>query len=102
MLHDEFAPRRVPQGDDRFLLESDDALDLVDRATEEGVPIVSVNALPLRTNQSPASDVLVADFSRAVAVGHGCWTDAEAFIRARGEREVLFEVTLGDDPIEAV
>jgi len=101
LLHQEFEPRRVPLDPNRFLLAPHDALDLIDRASEEGVPIVSVNVVQLNADRSePLAPP--ADFSAGVAGGHGCWTDAEAFIRSRAERPVAFELTLGDDPLEVV
>ena len=101
LLHQEFEPRRVPLDPNRLLLAPDDALDLIDRASEEGVPIVSVNVVQLHADRlEPIAPP--ADFSAGVAGGHGCWTDAEAFIRSRAERPVAFELTLGDDPLEVV
>jgi hypothetical protein len=47
-------------------------------------------------------EAIAADFAAAVAEGHGCWEDAEAFVRARRRQGLVFEVMLGDDPIEAV
>ena len=38
----------------------------------------------------------------AVAQGHGCWQDAESIIRSRAAAGLVFELTLGDDPVEAV
>jgi hypothetical protein len=79
MLRTEFASDAVPNVDGRLLLDPGDMLALISRATEEGVPIVA-----------------------AVAEGHGCWEDADAFVRAHRHQGLVFEVTLGDDPIEAV
>lgn len=99
LLKLEFATDAVPDADGRLLLESGDTIALIDRATEEGVPIVAVRGLADRSGGTPQE---TADFSAAVAEGHGCWQDAEAFIRARRHQGLVFEVTLGDDPIEAV
>jgi hypothetical protein len=99
LLAREFSADVVPNADGRLLLEPGDTLALIDRATEEGVPIVAVRGLADARAAAPAES---ADFARAVAEGHGCWADADAFVRARRARGLVFEVTLGDDPIEVV
>jgi hypothetical protein len=43
-----------------------------------------------------------ADFSFPVREGHGCWQGADAFIRERSKSGLVFELTLGDDPLEIV
>lgn len=99
LLKLEFATEAVPDTHGRLLLAPGDTIALIDRATEEGVPIVAVRGLA----DGPArQEPVAADFSAAVAEGHGCWAEAEAFIRARRARGLVFEVTLGNDPIEAV
>jgi len=104
LLKLEFATDAVPDADGRLLLDPGDTIALIDRATEEGVPIVAVRGLAdgRAAGRAGAEPREVADFSAAVAEGHGCWQDAEAFIRARRDRGLVFELTLGDDPIEAV
>jgi hypothetical protein len=101
-LEQEFAPRRAPSGGDIPAFEPADALALVDRAAEEGVPIVRVDGRPAGGGADAPREQLVADFSAAVAQGHGCWADAEAFIKERGKLGLVFGFVLGDDPIEAV
>jgi len=102
-LRREFAPERVPSDGDLLLLEPAVALDLIDRASEEGVPVVRVNGFDRGAARADApGEQHVADFSQAVAQGHGCWADAEAFVRARGDLALVFEIVLGDDPVEAV
>ena len=101
LLAQEFTPRAVGgarAGAGGLLLRPADALELVDRAAEEGVPIVRIDLADVApgTNEPPA------DFSAAVAQGHGCWHEAEAYIKGRVDRHPLFRFTLGDDPIEAV
>ena len=44
-LEREFADRAVPTGSRRLLLSPADALALVNRAAEEGVPVVGVDSL---------------------------------------------------------
>ena len=95
LLRTEFASDAVPSADGRLLLDPGDTLALIGRATEEGVPIVAVVGVA-----DGGADA--ADFAAAVAEGHGCWEDAEAFVRARRKQGLVFEVMLGDDPIEAV
>lgn len=102
-LRREFAPERVPSAGDRLLFEPAVALDLIDRASEEGVPVIRVNGFdPGAARADAPEEQHVADFSRAVAQGHGCWADAEAFVRARHDPALVFEIVLGDDPVEAV
>ena len=102
LLNREFAPRAVPHAGGPLRLAPDDALALVDRASEEGVPILTVDALTVAADREVRRTPHRADFSADVAEGHGCWTDADDFIRARRDRDVVFEFTLGDDPLEAV
>jgi hypothetical protein len=97
-LYREFAGRAVPNGASRLLLRVEDAMELVNRSAEAGVPVVEVDAFRLDEDVSPDD---VADFSAAVCDGHGCWTDAEVFIRDHADRGLAFEITLGDDPINA-
>lgn len=105
LLEREFAPRRVPNADG-LLLRSQDVLELIDRAAEEGVPIVSIDGVRVGTDRevplAGSPPERLADFSSAVAEGHGCWDSAEAFVRERSSRGLVFGVRLGDDPIEAV
>ena len=98
LLKQEFADERVAAPDDRLLLDGGDALALVSRAAEEGVPIVSVSGVRVEGGHPEHA----ADFSSAVAEGHGCWQEAEAFVREHRGRGVAFELALGGDPIEAV
>lgn len=121
LLAREFAAEALPTADGRLLLDPGDTLALISRATEEGVPILRVCGV--RVGGVRAGDVRVgdgraapspggqagepaaepaADYAAGVAGGHGCWDDAEAFVRAHRGQGLAFEVTLGDDPIEAV
>jgi len=101
-LQQEFASRGVDHAGGPLLLRAPDAVALVNRAAEEGVPIVGVDGLLVTptSTQSPIEQVI--DFSARVAEGHGCWQEAESFIRERASTGLVFELTLGDDPIEAV
>ena len=99
LLRLEFATDAVPDADGRLLLDPGDTLALIGRATEEGVPILAVRGLAEAPGGAGAG---TADYAAAVAQGHGCWADAEAFVRAHRRQGLVFEVTLGDDPIEAV
>jgi hypothetical protein len=101
LLEKEFAERRVPDGEG-LVLRPPDALALVDRAAEEGVPILSVDGMYVSPPAAESPLENLADFSSAVAEGHGCWEAADAFIRARSTLGLVFELTLGDDPVEAV
>ena len=99
LLRREFASDAVPSADGRLLLDPGDTLALISRATEEGVPILAVRGV---TDRGAAAAHEPADYALAVADGHGCWADADAFVRAHRARAAAFEVTLGSDPIEAV
>jgi hypothetical protein len=101
ILAREFASRAVPHHGGHLLLTAADAILLINRAAEAGVPIVRVDGLrPGADGAAPARDE-TADFSAAAGDGHGCWTEAEDFVRARMERGLVFELTLGPDPINA-
>ena len=101
-LQSEFAPRGVPYVGGLLLLQPADAVALVNRAAEEGVPVLGVDGLQVTEGSTVSPLEHVADFSKAVAQGHGCWEEAESFIRARANLGLVFEVALGDDPVEAV
>ena len=102
-LREEFRVRGRAGAGGALLLWPADALDLVNRAADEGVPIVRITCVP-QGGQSAARDAADhrVDFTREVSEGHGCWEAAEAFIARRGELGLLFDVTLGDDPLEIV
>jgi hypothetical protein len=98
-LKEEFRARGRAGAGGALLLWSTDALELVDRAADEGVPIVRI------TCSTPTGGAVAdqcADFTREVCDGHGCWEAADAFIRRRGELGMLFNIELGDDPLEIV
>src|SRR5829696_6900451 len=101
-LEGEFAPRAVPRSGGLLLLGPQDALALVSRAAEGGVPILAVDGLRVHDAGPESPLEHLADYSSRVAEGHGCWEEAEAFIRARSDLALVFELTLGDDPVEAV
>lgn len=101
LLIEEFS-RLGARGRDGLLLGPADALALVGRAAEEGVPIVGVNGVRADRDRTPSPPGHLADFSAAVAEGHGCWAEADAVIRRERDGSLLFELTLGDDPLEAV
>ena len=100
-LEKEFRQRASNGNQGRLLLRAADAIELVSRAAEEGVPILGVSA---GDAPSGGKDVSTdrADYSAAVSQGHGCWAEAEAFIREKSSKAFQFEVVLGDDPVEAV
>jgi hypothetical protein len=101
-LYAQFRPRGVPSRSGLLLLQADDALDLVEEAGDEGVPVLGVDGMRVAADATESPLEHVADFSARVAEGHGCWVEAEAFIRARADEGLVFEVTLGDDPLEVV
>ena len=91
VLSREFVDRVLQSDDGRLRLRPADAIELVDRAAEEGVPIVRVTGVRATDSGAELPVVREADFSSAVREGHGCWQGADAF-----------ELTLGDDPLEIV
>jgi hypothetical protein len=101
-LQDEFSAERVPCNEQLLLLRAADAVALVDYASEEGVPIVAVEGVRVSDQGIESLIEHIADYSTAVAGGHGCWAEAEAFIRARAGSDLVFAVRLGGDPIELV
>jgi len=102
VLNREFAHRVVEPNDGRLLLRPADAIELVDRAAEEGVPIVRVSGVNRTDRDAELPIAREADFSSSVREGHGCWQGAEAFIRERSKLGLVFELTLGNDPLEIV
>lgn len=100
-LHREFAGRAVAHGGGLQLLRPADAIQLVNRAAEAGVPVVAVRGFQIGPEGTRPSTENAADYSDAVGDGHGCWTDAEAFIRAREADGLVFQLSLGDDPLNA-
>lgn len=101
-LEREFAARGVPCSGGLLLLRPSDALALVRRASEEGVPILGVDGFQLTAKGTEAPLDHIADFSSDVTVDDGCWDAAEAFLRGRGNLGMLFELALGNDPMEVV
>ena len=98
-LYREFSNRAVPSSGGGLLLRPEDALQLVNRAAEAGVPILRVDGVHLTPDGARPEEA--ADFSADAGQGHGCWTDAEAFVRDHRDRGLVFAITLGDDPINA-
>jgi hypothetical protein len=102
LLAREFEERNARPTDGRLLLQAADAIALIDRAAEEGVPIVRISGVAVAAHFVESSREHEVDFSPRVLEGHGCWQEADAFIRERSELGLAFELTLGDDPVEAV
>ncbi len=102
ILEREFRSRSAAPSETLLLLAGADALALIDRAAEEGVPIVGIHGFRVGGGEAEPDRDQIADYSAAVAEGHGCWEDAETFIRARSDTDLVFELTLGDDPVEVV
>lgn len=101
-LKEEFRERGRTGSDDSLLLWSTDAVDLVNRAADEGVPILAINVIAPTGKSADAALDHRADYRHEVNDGHGCWEAADAFIRRRGELGLLFRIDLGDDPLQIV
>ena len=95
-LEREFANRIVPYEGGLCLFAVDDALALVHRAAAVSIPILGIDGIDLRPGRTTSPLEHIADYSDAVAAGDGCWLEAEAFIGARRDLGLVFEVTLGD------
>lgn len=101
-LKAEFRDRGRIGSDGALLLWSTDALDLVNHAADEGVPILTISAVAPAGKAADAALDHRADYRQEVSGGHGCWEAADAFIRRRGELGLLFRIELGDDPLQIV
>ena len=97
-----FAPRSVKNSDELLLFRSADAIELVNQAADEGVPIIGIEGFIVTSTGTRSPAEHIADYSALVAQGHGCWEEAEQFIRQRGDSDLVFEIVLGDDPLEIV
>ena len=102
LLDREFKARGVEYTTGRVLLRPADAIDLVNRAADEGVPILTVDGFFVNSAAPEPPLEHFADYSAAAREGHGCWEEADAFIRKRSALGFLFEIGLGGDPLEAV
>ena len=101
-LKEEFRERGRAGSDGSLLLWSTDAVDLVNRAADEGVPILAISVIAPAGKAADAALDHRADYRHEVSDGHGCWEAADAFIRRRGELGLLFRIELGDDPLQIV
>ena len=101
-LKEEFRGRGRTGSDGALLLWSTDAVDLVNRAADEGVPILAISVIAPAGKSADAAVDHRADYGHEVSDGHGCWEAADAFIRRRGELGLLFRIELGDDPLQIV
>jgi hypothetical protein len=101
-LEAEFSSHNTRPGYSLLLLRAHDAIALVSRAAEEGVPILGVDGFLLSEQGVQPSMEHSVDYSPSVSAGHGCWQAAETFIRKHRDVMSAFEVTLGDDPLEVV
>lgn len=101
-LYTEFREWSVPVADDRLLLRADDAVSLIGEAADEGVPVVGITGARVHAGRAEETAEHRADFSASVAEGHGCWAEAEAWVRARARDDLAFAIALGGDPLELV
>ena len=101
LLEQEFKVRSIENADGPPRLRPEDAIELVNRAADEGVPIRGIDGFEPGRDRAGSREHF-ADFSPAVDQGHGCWEDAEAFIRRRSDLGLVFEIGLGDDPLQVV
>ena len=78
-----------------LMLDGDRALEFVERARTARVPVLGVNGFILQGERTISPLEHLADYSRAVGTGQGCWDAAAAFIRERRMLDLAFEVVLG-------
>ena len=95
LLETEFESRAIVRGGS-LLFRPVDALALISRAADEGVPILGVDGFFVTPMSTEAPLEHIADYSAAARNGHGCWADAETFVRERSELGMLFEIVLGN------
>ena len=93
-LESEFASRAVPYKGGMLLLESGDALALVERARETGIRVLGVDGLNLSSAGTTSPLEHIADFSDSETGG---WDESISFIRSRTGQGLVFEVVL-DNP----
>jgi hypothetical protein len=97
-----FTSRSVKNPAGLLLLRPVDAIELLNQAADEGVPVIGVEGFIVTPSGTESPAEHIADYSTLVAQGHGCWQEAEQFIRARSDGDLVFEIVLGDDPLEIV
>ena len=98
----EFSPRNLRSEGGILILPPADAIELVDRAADEGVPILGIDGFRIDVRGVQPSLEHSVDYSPQVRDGRGCWEDASGFIREHASEMSGFEIVLGNDPIEVV
>lgn len=90
-IEQEFADRGVLRGT-VFMLRARDAMEMVRRCREEGIEVLGLDAFRLTEKTTQPLMEQSIDLS---APGEGdCWTRAEAFLAARSDSELYFEVVI--------
>ena len=92
----EFANRYVSYSGGLLLLSAADAVALVERAANEGLPVLGIDGISVSQGRTDSLVENIADFSSAVSAGKGCWEEAKAFIDVRRRGGLVFEVVLGE------
>lgn len=92
----EFTSCAIRDSGGLLLLAPADALALVRRAEQEGLPILGVDGIFLTPRGAVSPIEHIADFSGAVVEGGGSWRCAVEFIEERRDHGLVFEVTLGE------
>ena len=98
-LESEFESRAVRYAGGLLLLVASDAIELIDRARSERIPVLGVDGLKVGENETVSPLEHIADYSSLVRRGDGCWDAARAFITSRDGLGLVFEVVLGE-PLE--
>jgi hypothetical protein len=94
-LEQEFKSRALQYGGGLLLLNADDAIALIRRAADAGIPILGVDGMLMNESRTDSAIENIADYSPAVASGDGCWSQAADFIERHRPPGLVFEVTLG-------
>jgi hypothetical protein len=95
-LEAEFRSRTVPHSGGLLLLRPDDAIDMIRRAAAEAVPVLGIDGMFVRPNETISPIEHIIDFSSATRRGNGCWIQGEQFIVGRRDLGLVFEITLGN------
>jgi hypothetical protein len=77
-----------------LLLEPSDALAMIERAEQLGVPVLGIDGFRMTETTTQPDMEHSIDLS---STGHGAWHEAGEFISARADRGLMFEVVADED-----
>jgi hypothetical protein len=79
-----------------MLFEPNDAIAMIHRAAAEQLPVLGIDGMFVRANETISPIEYITHFAAATRRGDGCWAQAAQFIDERRHLGLVFEVTLGD------